>query len=475
MKKIILILFIIMMFTSLFSYSILEREIGNFVDNNDPRASAMGGASTSGGNRFFDIFVNPSNLGFLQKGLGSQFSVGVMKNDDNRSMPMYNFFDGYIDDATYVSNVHYFEEYAAGLYYKYDFSNLGFSAAFSYKPFINFDSSYEEEVRNDDNSDDDNDDTGYNQEYNYPPIIAKNFIKGDGSVNSMSFITACSYKDIASLGVEVASLKGDSKLLRKMIWTDFAQELVDEDLSDSLYLIERNFDALSIKAGANILLDKRFGFGISYTPKIEFEVGVDGSINEANIDTLLFGYELDENDAIIDTLMYSDYFNAEYGHYKIPSKLRLGFSYQPRNIMKTYFNFDLEMVNWSDINSLYDNQFNYYIGVEHKLNYSIPLRIGFRYVTDYQLFNDGNISYANKVSAPTFTVGTGFTFMKRFTFDISAAYSNRKYEALDLFMDGQYNYSDLWNNIVPEDRGWENPDQVSESFMKIQSSISFNW
>ena len=465
MKKFLILIFTVTVGLNLLSYSLLEQESGNFIENNDARSSAMGGAAVSGGNRLFDAFLNPANLGMMKKGFGYQFSLGVMKNDDNRSLPMYNFFDGYIDDATYASNVNYFSEYSLGIHYKYSFEKFGLSAAAFYRPLVDFNSYYKEEVRNDEGSD-------YNQ---YPQIIAQNYIEGDGTINSMGFVSSFNYKDLLSIGFEFSKLDGDTKLSKRVDWSDYAEETVAGDLPDTSVVVKRDFDDFGLKIGGNIKISPRFSLGFSYSPKVEFDVETGGFVNGAKIDTLLYQYIYDENDVVIDSLMYSDYFAQKYGEYKIPSRFRIGFSFQPRNIMRTFFNCDVELVNWSAVNTLFDDEFNYYVGVEHKLSYNLPLRIGFRYNTDYHLIEDSEMVMAEKISMPTFTAGTGFSFLKNFRFDISAEYSHRKYETLDLFMDGFYNYAELWNSITPENRGWENPDEVSESFIKVVSSVSFKW
>jgi len=468
MKKFIVILFSAILITQLFSYSLLEREAGNYVENIDARSAAMGGAAIAGGLRLFDISVNPANLGFLPQKLGVQTSIGILKDNDNRSLPMYNFFDGYIYDAVYASNINYFDEYSLGIYYRKNISEFGIAAAFLHRPFINFDSYYEEEVRNDENSDYDN----------YPPIIAKNYFEGDGAINSLGFSVALNFKEIASVGFEISRLSGDADLAKKIFWTDEAYNLAtnSDNLNDYKWRLKRDFsDEILFKFGVQTKLSNRISLGFTYSPKIEFDVDIEGSINGIDIDSLFYDYVLDANNVIIDTLYYSDYYQEIYGTYKNPTKFRFGFSYEPRNKMRTYFNCDIEFVNWTDVNAQYDDEINYYIGVEHQLKNKIPLRLGFRYQTTYQKIDDDAFIYSNKISMPTFTAGSGFKFMNYFTLDISAELSKRRYEALDLFMDSYYDHDGLWDNIEPEDRGWENPDTVEETFIKIQTSISFLW
>ncbi len=468
MKKFIVILFSLILITQLFSYSLLEREAGNYVENIDARSAAMGGAAIAGGLRLFDISINPANLGFLPQKLGVQTSFGILKDNDNRSLPMYNFFDGYIYDAVYASNVNYFDEYSLGIYYRKNISGIGIAAAFLHRPFINFDSYYEEEVRNDENSDYDN----------YPPIIAKNYFEGDGAINSLGFYAALNFKEIASVGFEISRLSGDADLVKKIFWTDEADSLAtnSNDLIEYKWKLKRDFsDEILFKFGVQTKISKRISLGFTYSPEIEFDVDINGSINDVDVDSLFYDYVWDANNVIIDTLYYSDYYKEIYGTYRNPTKFRFGFSYEPRNIMRTYFNCDIEFVNWTDVNAQYDDEINYYIGVEHQLKNKIPLRLGFRYQTTYQKIDDDAFIYSNKISMPTFTVGSGFKFMNYFTLDVSAELSKRRYEALDLFMDSFYDQDGLWENIQPTDRGWENPDTVDETFIKIQTSISFLW
>ena len=458
MKKLLIILFSLILITQLFSYSILERETGNYVGNIDPRSAAMGSAATSGGYTLFDAVINPANLGFLPNGFGCQFSYNFMLDSDDRSLPMYNSFDAYVDDATYVSNDNIFGDFAFGALYKRKFNELSVAASVLYRPFINLDSYYFEQVRNNANSD-------FNS---YPPVLAKNYIDGEGSIDAISFIASFTYEDIASLGVEFSRLYGDSDLERNIIWSAQALEMLDT-LTDTTNTLNREFEAYYIKFGTNINIDPRLSVGLTFSPKIEFDVK--GNKDSVDVKEAVYVYtKYDSLDNPVDSLTYAD-FNS-------PMKLRAGFCYKPRNIMRTFLNCDIELVKWSDVNSLYNDELNYYIGVEHRLKNKIPIRLGFNYQTCYSIHEHDGKTFADKVTIPSFTAGTGFSFLDGFYFDISFDFSNRQYEVLDLFNDSYYDYEELWANyqyLNLQDRGWENPDTVKETFINIQSSISFQW
>ncbi|MDN5354413.1 MAG: hypothetical protein PWQ09_1169 [Candidatus Cloacimonadota bacterium] len=441
MKRYI-ILTLLVISVNLFSYSILEEFSGNYVGNMDARITAMGGAGTAGGNRLFDSFLNPANLTEMNSKFGFQTSLKVLKNTEDRNLPMYDFFSGYVQDAVYVSNVDYYADLAAAAYYKQKFTDFNVVFGLHYKPFMNFDADYEEEVRNDENSDNDN----------YPPIIAKNYIESEGQISNIGLTAAVKYRDIAAFGFEVMHLYGDANWNKDIVWTEAARELTSEQLDDFHSKLERDFSANTVKVGVRGNITKRIGLGISYLPKIEFDV-----------DKL--EYQIDGTAA--PDSVFRDYIS--------PARLRAGVSYEPRNIMRTFFNVDVEMVNWSDVNSLYDDELNYYVGVEHIYKHTIPLRFGFSYQTYYQHIDDSGVHYANEVTMPAFTAGTGFRVMDKFTVDLGAKLGRREYDALDLFMDSYYDHYGLWQDIQPADRGWERPDSVEETFLEVKASVSYNW
>ncbi|MDA3813282.1 MAG: hypothetical protein PF570_03420 [Candidatus Cloacimonetes bacterium] len=487
MKKTLLILTLIIFISALYSYSILEKEIGNIIGNFDPHSAAMGSAVGAGGFRLLDSMVNPANITGLKNGFGFQGTSSFLIDSDNRSLSMYNSFEAYSGEAVYASNVNIFSDFAGGIYYKKTISDYQLAAALQYRPQVSFKADYFEQVRNDRNSDDNG----------YPPKIAQNSIESKGGINAFAFQTAFKYKNIASIGLEIAQLIGDSEMERSVIWTPEAIDAINDTvLYNHINTLERKFSAIQFKIGANVYISQRFDFGFSFTPKVEHVVTGNASqyfleapkvepdstdnINWVNVEDAVFVYtKYDSSGTAIDSLTYADYI--------LPMNARIGFSYKPRNIMRTVMNCDVEYVKWSDTNPLYDDIINYYIGVEHILKNSIPFRFGFNYTTSYGLYEDSGFVFANEITTPTFTAGTGFTILDKFTFDISLEYSNRQYEALDLFGDSYYwddnhAYDDLWENSYYidenggiQDRGWENPDTINETFINLKSAISFTW
>jgi len=470
MKKAFFIITLITIISGLYSYSILEKETGNFIGNLDPHSAAMGSAVGAGGFRLLDSMVNPANLTSLENGFGFQGTGGFLIDSDNRSLPMYNSFDAYSGDAVYASNVNTFADFAGGIYYKRAISDFELAASLQYRPQVSFKANYFEQVRNNWNSNDNG----------YPLKIAQNSIESKGGINAFAYQTAFKYKNIGSLGLEVAQLTGDSEMESSVIWTPEAQDIMNDTLNDTINTLEREFSGFRFKVGMNFHLSPRFDLSLSIAPDMKLDVT--GDKDGVDVETAVFVYtKFDSMGTALDSLTYAQYI--------FPMNARIGFSYKPRNIMRTVMNCDVEYIKWSDTNPLYEDAINCFLGVEHILKNSIPFRFGFNYTTSYGLHEDSGFVFVNEITTPTFTAGTGFTFLEKFTFDISLEYSNRKYETLDLFMDNYYwrdgEYEDLWNlhydengNIdspIIQDRGWENPDTVNETFINLKSAISFTW
>ena len=317
-----------------------------------------------------------------------------------------------------------------------------------YLPYINFESNYEEEVRNDIGSD-------FNE---YPPILAKNYLEGKGGISEKKLAASFNINNFVSVGVGLSHLCGTSEFERRIIWTEAALDDADDpdELLDYELLIKRDFQGFKFDIGTKIQLNSRIGIGFNYNPQTRLVAS--GKIDTMNVN------DIDE------------VFNiTEMNKFSTPARTRFGVSYQPRNIMRTHFNMDAELVSWAEENNIFDDVFNFYLGVEHHFANSLPFRMGFNYQTIYQIRNENNIFYADKITMPTFTCGTGFNILNNIIVDLSGEFSNRKYETLDLFMDSYYNHSGLWENIQPTDRGWDNPDMVEETFINFKAGISYKW
>lgn len=440
MKNIFLCIIIISLAGHLCSYSLYENyelEVGKRISHLDARSSAMGGTGTASGMNILDNMVNPANLGFLPEGLGAQFIFDVTQLEENRTLPMYNFFDSYVDDATYVSNTNFFTDFAFAAAYKVRFGDFSLATSLDYKPFVNFNAYYEEQVRNNEGSDFDN----------YPPIIAKNFLESEGEIYSYGITWAVAYQrnnrffDKSAFGINLNLLTGDHYMIREIIWSEFAKDVAVLDDVEQIKA-DREYDGLNFSLGLKSDISERITAGLMYMP----------------------GFTLDVEDRI----------SGDTGDLDYPSVIRFGARYKPRNILRTTFHCDVEFVQWSGVSDFYENVTNYYIGVEHIFPHTVPLRLGFNYVTSpYMNYRDDDFTIPGPIIIPSITTGTGFNIYGGFSLDLSGEFSHRKYESMDLFPDGFYNVPALWNNYTPQDR--TDPDTVREYYVRVKSSLKFRW
>ncbi len=435
-KILITILIILATANLLSAYSVSNYVNGDQVNSLDARTAAMGDASTAKSTNLFSTTNNPANLSNLKGRFGFQLVNGFLRNAQQRSLPMYDSFDGFVGDAEYVQNENIFSEFGLGAYINLPLDKINFTLATQYKPYMNFDGKYEEEVRNNSNSD-------FNS---YPPIIATNIIDSDGSINAISFLSSIKYKNY-SLGFEVAKLTGEQDYTNKIVWSDYATNAASIEgatLASYDFSFSRDFDGYYYQVGFQAELNRHTSLGLNFKPEFDID------------------YEIADNDT----------------SFTKPASLRLGLFHSPRSFINSAINIDVEYVQWNSVNDIYDDQLNYYIGVEHKITNKLPFRMGFNYKTEYNLTEEDNIPVAEKITIPTFSAGTGIEILENLDLDLSISYSNRIYEALDLFQDTLYDYEFLWNNynyMNFEYRGWENPDKVTETNFKIQTTLSYKF
>jgi hypothetical protein len=439
MRKLFFCLLLISYTFGLFSYSLYENyelELGRQISVLDARSSAMGGTGTSSGINVLDSITNPANIGFLNRGLNIQLMSNLVHLEENRSLPMFNFFDSYVDDATYASNTNIWHEMAFGVSYLHSLNDLSFAAAVNYRPFLSFKGYYEEQVRNNEGSDNDN----------YPPIIAMNYIDSDGDIYAFGFNGSVVYTrnhDLFSksaVGFSLNMLSGKHEQEKKILWSEWAHQ--QSVLEDVYHEQKHEYDGISIDLGLRTDITSRIAAGIMFSPS--FTMNGEDKLN-----------------------------NLEY-EYDYPMNARIGFQYRPRNILRTTLTFDVAYVQWSDVSSFFEDSFNYYFGVEHIFPHAVPLRLGFNYVTSPSLKDRDGFTIPGPIVSPAITAGTGFNIMNNLVLDIGGEFNHRKYEAMDIFPDGFYDRQGLWTGgFSPQNRN--EPDTVREYILNLKSTLTYKW
>jgi len=475
-KPLYIVLGLLFVAFNLCAWSVSDNYLGNQTPSFSPRNLGMGNTGVFDTFSPMSVALNPANLTMMQGKVGLSAGGLFTRNEDNRSLPLYNSFDTFIDDATYSSNINVFDDYGFAGYGKMKFDSFIAGLGFHYMPVINFKGTYDEEIRNNNGSNDDG----------YPPILAINKIDNNGRINALGLSMAggMQINDEAEvhIGATLDMLSGKSEMEKSITWSDWSvqQSLAATSTShknvlpDSLYTNNADLSGSQIKLGADIKINNHFGIGLSYAAKAEFD--------RKSITRSVFGPDT--------VLVITD--SIVKDKYVMPSRLRVGLNYQPQNIMKTYFNAEVEYVKWTDISKTFDDSWDLHVGVEHTVMNRFPLRLGFQSQTEWQAIPDYALLATNgkpsltgtKVITPAITAGSSFSVAKNVVIDMGLSFSWREYQAVDMFRDSYYNDSNyhtggffLWPNthILLVDRGWDNPDKVRESFTQFSTGITWTW
>lgn len=472
-NKSIILLTLLILASALSAWSVTDTYFGNPYGSLDARIYSMGGAGTYNDARPFGIADNPANLTLMKKKLGLAVNTYMNRNEDNRSMPLYNSFDNYVDDAVYSSNINLYNNFAGSAFVAYSLPGISLGIGGFHKPYLSFDGDYVEEIRNNRNTDNDG----------YPEKIAQNSIEGRGSLYQTGMVASVAYETYgdfsANIGFGYNLLSGDITREKSIRWSDWAVTTVGAfHLPELSEIDDYTLSGNQLKIGAATKISPRFGLAATYTMKATLD-------KEGN--------HYYKRDAYRNTAVDST--NVDYSEdYIIPSEARIGFTYMPRNVMRTVFNLDVAYVMHSDICDMYDDQVNLYAGVEHHVTNRIPFRLGFNavnsyfYTTEAGVDDDSNpitLYHVSKILTPQITAGSSITLMKNLTADLGFGYTWREYEAVDMFGDAYYNdkiytgsssYA-LWPNsyIQLADRGWENPDKVRENNISFNAGLNFTW
>ena len=472
-NKSIILISLLIFASALSAWSITDTYFGNPYSTFDARSFSMGGAGLYNNKGAFGIADNPANLTLTHKTLGVSVNTYLNRNEDNRSIPLYNSFDNYIDDAVYSSNINTFDNYAVAGFVAHRFNKWGVGLGAYYKPVSSFDANYREEVRNNRNTDNDV----------YPEKIALNTIESEGSLDKTGLVASFAYglSDFIdlNLGFEFGILNGDIKRDKSIRWTDWAINQVGQyHLPELTEVDDYELSGNQFKIGVSALLSKRFGLAATFTPGTTLDKK--GSYYYKR-DAYL-GVDEDNHTITIDE------------DYKLPTQIRFGFIYTPRNVVRTEFNMDIEYVAYSEIHNRYDDVVNFYTGVEHQVVNFLPLRLGFQAVNNWYFTTEESTDEANnpvtlyhtkKIVTPMFTGGSSIKLMDNLKIDLGFGYTWREYEAVDMFGDAYYNDKQytgsssyaLWPNshITLQDRGWENPDKVRENNISLNAGLNFTW
>ncbi len=469
-RKIIILLLTVLAVGTLSGYSLNESHYGYKLNTFDATAVSMGNTGTAGSSNPLGITLNAINTLNQNNTYGFETSINANKVEDKRSFPMYNSFNSYINESTYTAQENIFYNIGTAIVGKYDLDNNNhFGFGLYMTPKYSFEGKYNEEVRNNDNSNDDN----------YPAKIAVNKIDNEGAIYVYGLALAYKYSfdDLAylrslAIGANIEQLSGESESDKSIKFTDWAHANAGYgSLIDYEEIYNRDLTGMTTQFSMNYEVNHRATFAFVFTPKSTIEVDANSSLNAYLTyadSTSLLNVTPSGADSLKQEIMHNDY--------DLPSSYKLAFQLKPRNVLKTTFNVEAELVRWSETNKLFEDKFNYYLGIEHKIIETVPVRLGFSSTNSYDIAYDEDYAYAVELMTPAVALGTGFQFSNSLRADLGFTYSFRKYETLDLFMDEYYENSSLWPNthINLQNRDWSNPDTVKENIFDFMFSLTLD-
>lgn len=440
MKLMVICILILFVFTNLGAAFVYNGTIGKPIRAFSSRSLAMGSTGIAASAGVLNSYKNPAILSSLTNGISFQFNGNLSKNDENRSYPLYDSFDSYVDNAVYASNAHLFDKYSMGIAYNYDFQPFHLSAAMNYAPLYDYNFKYIEEIRNNESADNDN----------QPKKIAVNTYESSGLLNSYSPAFAISIRNKNSffskfsLGVGLSIINGNCDLDSTIVFTKWAKDTMSYNPADSIpdidYHRKRDLSGTRVQGGLVLGLGQRVDLGVSYIHKTE--ISVDETI------------EMDSTSNSSSTIYY-------------PEEIGFGIKYRPRNRWNATFEFDANYVQWSDYDPLYDDIIEYSAGIEYYMPNSVPLRLGFSYSPTPK---------DKEVTLTTFSAGTSVNLPYRFTLDLGLEIGTMNYTHPDLFPDGYYANENLWNtdyDPLPVDR--EDVDSVDDFLTNFMASLSWEF
>jgi len=439
MKKTLFIITVILLISSsvLTAAFVYNRQTGYEINAFSARSLALGSTGLTSSHSVMNALKNSAIISGLSGKYGIQINNTLTKNDEDRSFPIYDSFNSWIDDAVYASNSHFFNNVSTGAYWNHELTEgVKFSTTFNFAPVYDFNFKYEENVRN--NQDTDND--------NEPEKIAMNRYKGDGTIDSYTGSFALSLQNdnnifsALSLGIGISYLDGNNTIDSTIIFTDWAKERMEGDpdsLHDVIYHQERKYSGTQLNFGLLATISKRLKIGASYLTQAELH-----QKTKTNNDTT-WARE-----------------NVRY-----PAKYGVGMVYMPRNMWRTKLYIDMKYTTWSDYSAHYDDIIEYFAGIEHDIFNSVPLRLGFRYQPTAK---------DDEITLTSFSAGTAFSVYKSISLDLGMEIGTMNYKHKDLFPDSNYANASLWNtqyDDLPVDR--TNPDNVDDNLISTMATI--NW
>jgi len=360
------------------AYSFLNTSYGTVELGLSPRVRAMGGAGSSLAQGAYGLVDNPATLALAME---NRVHVDgyLARSSENRFVPIYDTFDAFVtENAVGVND----NEYAAlqGGFVWDPFKDL--DIVLSAGMFNRYDTRYDyfNEIRANGFSDD---------------LDSTHTVSSSGVIRSVTAGAAWAIPGGHGVGLSLNYYYGTIE--SREVFTDRVSPT-----RSSSRVLERKMDGVSVTLGGTARVNERIRLSGAFETK--------PTLTSDN--TAWFNGE----PVTVDDLESTDL--------KLPMRLQGGFTYQPRNTLKTTFAADLVYMPWSettddlrdeDSTELKDT-WEARFGLEHVFYNDLGGRLGFRYGNSYAMDN---------AEMATFTFGFGYA-LKQLTMDIGAEVSKRE-------------------------------------------------
>jgi hypothetical protein len=387
--------------SSAWGYGYLGLGLGTGVFQGSARGGGMGEVTLLSDQSPLAVALNPALVASLET---RQMALGYRAAalDENWSSPVYDSFDAVLGYNTYSANSSLYHDFAGALASGAVEQAFGAGFAVALTTAYDFRYDYDEEVRD-------------RASTAQPPdrVIARNFVRGEGEVRSLSFGVGKTVFPGLALGAGLDYLFGDHDVEARILFLDenripWASQRPD---SSDTYAAD-DMSGTRFTVGATYSLGERLGFAATYKTEAE----LDGDFSGTD------GGGFSAGGSSIGALAAAKI--------KYPASYALGVSLKPRNVLVTVVEGNLVVTRWGSLEdgaaaAGLDDTYEWHLGVEHVFYNQRPLRFGFLYrpsPTD------------KEISEAAVTAGTAFDVVG-FTIDLAAKVGWRDYREGDLFKD----------------------------------------
>ena len=341
------------------AYSLLDRAYGTQELGISARSRAMGGTGAALGQGVYSLVDNPAALSLMR---GNRFQIDgyLARSSENRFVPVFDTFDSFVDETAIAVNDDGYASIQGGVAFdKWGPRGPVVAAGI----FNRYDPRYDyfNEIRTADNSD---------------IILGNHYIETGGVLRAFSLGASLPIEDVAHVGAAVNYYFGTFRNRNALVAEPQA------DFDTEITRSERSVDGVSLTLGGAAQIDERIGVGAS----IETAPNLDDDATSW------------VNDTVIEE-------SSGSGDLKLPLRVQGGFTYKPRNTLRTTFAGDFVYVPWSDLEDhlnpdvALQDTWDIRFGLEHVFYNDLAGRIGFRFAEAYAM---------EEADRATFTFGFGY-------------------------------------------------------------------